>query len=394
MTDQYQINPQHEKLWTHNFVLTGVSSMVTFISFHILMPTLPVYVVNLGGTPSEVGLVVSFFSISALIVRPFIGRLVDIYGRKNIFLIGSFICILSCLAYSCGQTIKVLLMVRLLHGLGFGTSTTAAGTMIVDFIPKKRLGEGISYYGLAPTISLALAPAMGLYILNKFNFTVLLFLAALFAFLALMCGSLVKVIKASEPRVRFKLSLIEKSALRPALINFFVSFAFSSVLSFITLYIAEIGVGKAGIFFIVYAIVLALTRLVSGNLLDRKGYDIVVIPGIFSMLIAVIVLSKAHYLVTFVIAAIFLGIALGNIIPSMQVLAVKNVPFNRRGAAISTFFNAFDLGVASGSLFWGVVSQWYGFSTMYLLSTVPIIAALILYIGTSEISVKLNLGIK
>jgi len=166
------------------------------------------------------------------------------------------------------------------------------------------------------------------------------------------------------------------------------------VLSFSSLYIAERGLEKAGMFFIVYAIVLALTRLVSGTLLDHKGYDIVVIPGIFSMLIAVIMLSKAHYLVTFVITAIFLGIALGNIIPSMQVLAVKNVPFNRRGAAISTFFNAFDLGVASGSLFWGVVSQWYGFSTMYLLFAVPIIAALILYIATSEISVKLNLGMK
>jgi len=108
-------------------------------------------------------------------------------------------------------------MIRLLHGLGFGTSTTTAGTMIIDFIPEKRLGEGISYYVLAPTISLALAPAMSLYILHEFDFRVLVFLAAIFALLAFIFGCLVRITKASEPRKLFKGSLIEKGAFDPLL---------------------------------------------------------------------------------------------------------------------------------------------------------------------------------
>ncbi len=368
-----------EKLWTRNFLLICLSNLATFMGFQMLMPTLPVYVDFLGGKESEIGLVIGFFTISAVIIRPVAGMGVDTYGRKGVYLLGLLVFVFSCLVYNWTDTIPLLLLVRFLHGFGWGTSSTAAGTIATDVIPKQRLGEGMGYYGLAGTIAMAVAPAAGLYLIHEFSFPVLFYASTGLAALALILGSLIHYRKTPAAQAQTKGAFFEKSAFRPSLVTFFVTMSYGSVVSFIALYAAEKGIANIGIFFTVYAVTLALTRPVSGMLLDRKGYDVVVYPGMVAIAAAMLLLSRAESLGMFLLAGVFYGLGFGSVQPGMQALTVHDEAFHRRGAANGTFFSAFDLGIAVGALLWGAVSQAVGYSRMYLWTTLPVLTALVLY---------------
>jgi len=385
MTQGTAKDESREKLWTRDFILISLASLATFMGFQILLPTLPVYVAFLGGKESEIGLVTGFFTISAVIIRPLVGKGVDLYGRRGIYLLGLVVFALSCLAYNWTQTILALLLIRFLHGFGWGASSTAAGTIAADVIPGKRLGEGMGYYGLAATVSMAVAPAAGLYLIENFDFQVLFLTSTGLAALALLFASLLRYRRMPPGRqTGARPSLFERRALRPSLVMFFITTSYGAVVSFIALYAAQKGIANVGIFFTVYAVVLGLTRPGAGILLDRRGYDTVILPGISAIVAGLLLLSRADSLGMFLLAGVLYGIGFGGVHPSMQALAVKNVPFNRRGAATGTLFTAFDLGIACGALLWGAVAQATGYAVMYFLAALPAAAALVLYRATRD----------
>ena len=155
---------------------------------------------------------------------------------------------------------------------------------------------------------------------------------------------------------------------------------------YITLFAATQGIENIGLFFTAYAVTIIITRPIAGLIIDRKGYDYVLIVSMLFFGLALIILAFADRLSLIIICAIISGLGVGNIFPIMQVLALKDISYNRRGAASSTFFNAFDLGIGFGSMLWGVVSQYSGYSFMYLFAVLPVIAALIYYVKSNNLA--------
>lgn len=371
-------------LWTSNFIMICLANLAIFLGFQMLMPTLPLYVVELGGSESIVGLVIGVFTVSAVIIRPVAGWALDTYGRKAIFLMGLVVMAAITLAYNWVGVILALLALRLIHGIGWGVGSTAAGTIAADVVPKSRLGEGMGYFGLASTLSMAVAPALGLYIVTHYNFTAMFMLAAGLTVLALIISLNLSTADIKQPQSGAKArgleSLFEPLAYRPSLVIFFVTTTYGAMVSFIALHAIQQGIVNVGIFFTVYAIVLSITRPVLGMVLDRKGYDIVVLPGLLLVALGVIILGLAHNLTTFLLAAVVYGAGFGAVHPSMQAMTVRNVSPHRRGAANGTFFSAFDLGIGIGSVTWGAVAQAIGYSSMYLLASIPVGFALLAYL--------------
>lgn len=365
-------------LWTRDFILICLANLTIFLGFQMLLPTLPVYVKYLGGDEAMAGLVIGVFTVSAVLIRPFVGMALDVYGRKVIYLAGLVIFLLSSLAYNWAPTVAILLGIRFIHGFGWGAASTAGGTIATDVIPKQRLGEGMGYYGLAATLSMAVAPAAGLYIISNAGFTTLFVISAAFGLATFILGSLIHYEKIAGAGQRG--ALFERSALRPSLVMFFVTTTYGAVVSFIALYGAQRGIVNIGIFFTVYAVVLTLIRPVAGILVDRRGFNVVIIPGIIFIGAAMLLLSQAQTLSMFLLAGVIYGAGFGSVQPGMQALAVKNVPPNRRGAANATFFSSFDLGIGIGSTLWGFVSKLTDYSQMYLLAAFPALLALVVYI--------------
>lgn len=369
-----------QALWSKDFILISLNNLFIFLGFQLLLPVLPVYATTLGGSGFSAGLVVGIFTISAVLIRPFAGRWLDRYGRKGIYLGGLALFILSVLAYHWTPTILILLLIRFIHGFGWGAASTASGTIASDIIPKSRLGEGMGFFGLTNSLSMALAPALGLALMNRSGFNTVFNFSITFVLIAFLIGHFIKYQKPNPKESGVKGSLFEKVAILPGIVIFFVTMTYGAVVAFIALYAEQRGIENIGVFFTLYAIALMVSRPFFGRLTDRKGYSISVIPGIVGVIITMFTLYFAQSLMFFLIAAFIYGLAFGAVQPALQAMAVRNIPPFRRGAANGTFMTGFDLGIGAGSVIWGAVAEITGYQAIYFWAMFPAAIALLIFL--------------
>jgi MFS family permease len=382
MTDQTGRETGLPHLWTKNFILSMVVSFFVFVSFQMLLPTMPVYVQHLGATEDIVGLVMGIFTITSVGLRPFAGRALDSRGRKSVYFFGLVLIILSIFAYDLMPTVAMVLVLRLVHGVGWGTASTAAGTIASDVIPKSRLGEGMGYYGLTTVVSMAIAPAMGLQVIASWGFSALFYTSAIICILGAVFALFIEYHHIPRPvpnKTGPKPALFEKTAFIPAVLIFFINLTYGSIVTFIALYAASFNIQNIGIFFTIFALALLVSRPFFGRMIDKNGYDHAMIPGILCIGLTMLILYFAQNLYFFIGAAFFYGVGFGAVQPCLQAMAVLNVPPQRRGAANGTFLSGFDMGIGVGAILWGLVAKVLGYGTMYLLAVIPVIIAFVLY---------------
>lgn len=369
-----------ETLWTKNFMIINMINLFIFFSFQMLLPTLPIYIKELGGSNSVIGLVTGIFVVSSVIIRPISGLLLDKLGRQKVFVIGLIIFILSVLSYSIFSVISVILFIRFIHGFGWGAVSTGSSTIATDNIPKKRFGEGMGYFSLTSSLAMALAPVIGLSLVANYGTNMLFYVSTILAILAFIAAFKLKYKDtATQDTSKVKGALYEKSSLKPSLIVFFFSITYGALTSFLPLYAAEQGIANIGIFFTVYAAALFITRPLFGKIIDTLGFDYAIIPGLILVVIAMGLLSVASSLPVFLITALIYGIGFGATQSSLQTMAMAGVPSNRLGAANATFLTAFDSGIGLGSIILGVVSSSIGYSQMYLWAAISAMIAFLLY---------------
>ncbi|MDN5347944.1 MAG: hypothetical protein PWP65_1508 [Clostridia bacterium] len=367
-------------LWTRDFIFLALSNLILFAGFQMLMPTLPKYVGFLGGAESVVGLTTGIFTISAVLVRPWVGLELDRRGRRGIYLIGLAVFVISVLLYSLAPSILALLIFRLLHGFGWGASTTSAGTIVADILPPQRRAEGMGYYGLSANLAMAVAPTLGLYLADTFNFRVVFFASAALALLATFTASRIHIPSLVKHQEELRPALFEPRAFRPSLVAFFMTLTYGGVVTFLPGYADSLGIAHAGLFFSVYAVTLMVIRPVAGIVADRRGPDIVLIPGLILITVTMVLMSASKNMAMLLAVAFLYGLAFGSAHPTLQAMTVDGVAPNRRGAANSTFFSAFDLGIGVGASVLGVISQFAGYRMMYLAAAGFSLAGLLFYL--------------
>lgn len=373
MTEARKNSPgqQAESLWTKNLVLIVFLNLFIMLAFQMLNPVMPVLADRLGGSGRAAGLVVGVFTISSIFMRPIAGMLADRRGRKVVF-IGGLILFAACtFSYIWVSAILFLLAVRFVHGFAWGTTSTAATTIATDAIPKARLGEGMGYVGLAGTLAMAIAPALGLTIAENFGlrFVFPLSFACIIACFVIAC-----LINYQEPQpapAGTKNSIIESKAIFPGLIILLITMTYGSIVTFIALYAEESNVTGIGLFFTVYAIAVFIARPLFGRLSDRKGYSVAVIPGIIAICCAMLLLYNAAALPMFCLAGFVYGLGFGATQSALMAMAVRDVSPARRGAANATFFVGFDVGIGMGAILWGTVAEITGYRTIYALAIIP-----------------------
>lgn len=367
-------------LWTKNFIIINVINLLIFFSFQMLLPTLPIYVKKLGGTNSVIGLVTGIFVVSSVIIRPISGLLLDKLGRKKVFLVGLLVFILSVFSYSLLPFISVILIIRFIHGFGWGAVSTASSTIASDNIPKERFGEGMGYFSLTSSLAMAIAPVIGLSLISKYSFNVLFYVSTILAVLGLITTFKLKYKKIeNKEQSKIKGSLYEKSSIYPSIIIFFVTVTYGALTSFLPLYAAEKGIQNIGMFFTVYAAALFISRPLFGKVIDKLGFDYTIIPGLICIIVAMVLLSNASNMHMFLITAFIYGIGFGATQSSLQTMSIAGVPSERLGAANATFLTAFDCGIGLGSIILGVVSSNIGYAEMYLWAGAAAVIAFILY---------------
>lgn len=267
-------NNKRPQLWTKDFILVFISNLLLFFSFYMLIPVLPLYLMeNLGTSGSVAGIVLALYTISALCIRPFSGFMVDMFSRKPLYLIcyGLFCVIFA--GYVVGTTLVLFIILRILHGLAFGMSTVSGSTVAVDIMTSERRGEGIGYFGMAANIAMAVGPVAGLAIYKYYSFDAL-FLTALFSsFIGLITIILIKPIKKEHVVPKQTLSLdrfILLKALPCVALLFIAGLGYGSVLNYVGLYTEMVDFqSSAGWFFVIIAIGIILARVLSAKALNN-----------------------------------------------------------------------------------------------------------------------------
>ncbi|CAH0150338.1 MFS transporter [Peribacillus simplex] len=391
------------RLWTKDFVIVSSINFFITLIFYLLMVTLAIYAVNeLDASTSEAGLISGIFIIGTLIGRLFIGRFIDSIGRKKTLFIGLIFFTLTTLLYFVDLGIGFLLVNRLIHGMAMGMASTATGTIVAQIIPAKRKGEGIGYYSMSATLATAIGPFIGLYMAQHtsfqviFSFCLALGVISLITAFFLYVPALKVTAKVTESK-GFKLSnFIEPKALPISIITLLLAFCYSSVLSFISFYAIEIDlVNTASFFFVVYAVAVLLSRPFSGPLMDRKGSNFIMYPAFMIFGIGLLLLSITTNSFTLLAAGFLIGLGFGNMQSSSQAIAVKLTPPHRMGMATSTFFIMLDAGLGFGPYILGFIIPVTGYSTLYIILGVLVIATSVLYYflhGKKERATKTNLA--
>ncbi|MEH7179683.1 MFS transporter [Neobacillus vireti] len=375
------------KLWTKDFIIvSGVNFLLSLI-FYLLIVIIGVYAVNeYHATTSQAGLITGIFIVGTLIGRLLIGRSMDSIGLKRTLFIGLILFVLTTALYFIQLGITFLLITRLLHGFALGIASTAAGTIVAQIIPKKRKGEGIGYYSMSSTLSTAIGPFFGLYMIQHASIQFIFGLC-----LALGIFSLITAFFVNVPALEgitningikgFKLSqLIEPKAIPIAMITLILGFCYSSVLSFISFYAIEIDlVRTASFFFLVYSIAVLFSRPFTGRLMDVKGANYVMYPSFVLFAAGMLLLGTAHSSFTLLLAGILIGLGFGNMQSCSQAIAIKVTPPQRMGLATSTFFIFLDAGLGFGPYLLGFFLPFSSFSTLYMILGVVVLGTSGLY---------------
>lgn len=369
-----------EKLWTGSFIKIALVNFFIFVNFHALLPTFPYFVEWLGGDSVVVGLATALFSVASIISRPFVGWFVDTKGRRTILVIGLIGMSILPMGYFFASGIAFAVLMRTFHGAFHAASSNAASTWVADIVPHTRMGEGLGMFGLSMALSTAAAPAIGLTIMHNLGFKYLFVATTIAAVIALVIGITIKDKNYKPSTKPLKISeLFEKMSMPASITQFFFMMAYGVIEVYVAMYATSNNLPDGGVYFICIAIATVLSRILLGKVVDKRGEGILVYSGNIAIIIGIILLVFLHNTPSYILSALLLGYSFGAVQPSLQTMSMHAVAPERRGAASSTFFCAFDLGIALGGFLAGILIKYLGYDNMFLCIAFSCVLSLLYY---------------
>lgn len=357
-----------ERLWNANYLKVWSANFMIFFSFMLLTPLLPLYLSDTFHADKDtIGLVLSGYTLTALIIRPFSGYFVDSFPRRTVLLISYFLFAALFAGYLVAGSLALFAIVRTLHGAPFGAATVSNSTVAIDVLPSTRRAEGIGYYGLSNNIATAIGPSIALLIYGIFHsYDVLFWIALLIALLGFIINSTLKLTPrpkvADKPRISLDRFLLLKGwSLGLCMIGLAISYGI------LTTYLAiygkeELGITEgSGLFFMLLALGLILSRLAGSRTLRRGLILQNATLGIIFACVGYLLFAGVHNSWGFYGAALIIGLGNGHLFPAFQTMFLNLATNDQRGTANSTFLVSWDIGIGIGIIAGGVITEHGGY---------------------------------
>ena len=379
-------------LCNRGYIFSCLCNLAFCLSFHMLLPVLPLYLLReMHTTESQMGVIMFAYPLAALLIRFVSGRIVDSHERKLVFVCCMLPFIGSIVGYIFFSSVVIFVLLRFIHGAAFGVTQTTVSTMAVDAIPPTKMGTGIGIFGTLNSLSMALGPMMGLFIQQNYSFTYVFIASACMAVIALIIGLFAKtkplseIIHLKKPQKTRKFALdnfILKDAL--PIVGSFILTAFpcGAMLGYLALFTERHGItGHVGLFFTFYAAGLIASRFWSGKLLDG-GHMFRVIPlGKIIIFIGFAVFVTSYTLTALFVAGVILGIGYGLVSPSYQMLILLLAPEEKRGTANSTYFLTWDMAIGSARLVGGTLADFFSLDAIFYISLGLLVCSFLWFMG-------------
>jgi MFS family permease len=349
-----------------------------FASLYYLLPTLPLYVRDLGGSTWEVGLIIGILALTSLATRPLLGAWMDRAGRREFLLAGAGIYVLASLGYWVIRSVPGLLLWRMFHGVGLAAFSTAATSLAADLAPAGRRGTTMGVFGLAQAAALTVGPAIGQLILRTLGYPGLFLGAASTALASVVCGVLLPPIpfrgstSKGEPAV--DVWALRGSAAAPAAVQFAASVAYGTIISFIAVVARDRGLEAVGVFFALLALSSLAVRVAAGKAYDAWGPRLVLAPLFAVLAMGMALLAVAGHLVPFLLAAVLSGLGIGGTHTTLLAWVVDRSLPERRARDVAGFAACWELGVGGGTVVMGRLAEAAGFEPMFFaVAALPLI---------------------
>jgi len=381
-----------------NLAVLGISGLLFWTSLTTLLPTLPAYIADVGGSKHQVGLVMGSFAIGLLLFRAQLGQLSDQRSRKLVVMIGTFVVGTAPLGYLLVDSIPLLMAFRAFHGISIAAFTTGYSTLVVDWSPPEKRGELIGYMSLVVPVGLALGPALGGYLQVSVGYEVLFMTSTMLGYLGLLFASQVteagkkqveeKETEKTSQQAGFWTMLLSPRIRTPAMVLFMVGLVFGTLTTFLPLYVRELGIDlNPGLYYTTSAIASFAMRIFIGKASDQFGRGIFITMSLTLYVVAMFLLATANTPIEFLVAAIAQGAGGGTLIPMMIALMSDRSTTSERGRIYALSIGGFDLGIALAGPGIGSFAEILGYRGLFQLGVSLALVALLIFITRSSKSI-------
>ncbi len=379
-----------------NLLILFTAGLSFWLSMTSLLPVLPAYIEDVGGTTQQVGLVMGCFAIGLLLSRTWLGWIADRRSRKLVVLIGTAVAGIAPLGYLLVHSIPVLMAIRAFHGISIAAFTTGYSALIVDLSPAKQRGELIGYMSLAVPIGMALGPALGGFVQTYAGYAPLFLLSASWGFLALILASKVREATReetlldnqgdpSQPNRSFWQLIRDPSLVVPAVILLLIGLLFGTLVAFLPLFIREIEIDfNAGLFYAAAAIASFSVRIFAGRVSDLIGRGALIAGSLVCYGLSMVLLAWAETPSALIAAAVAEGAGAGLLLPMILALISDRSYAHERGQVYSLCIGGFDLGIALAGPAWGALAVVLSYRGMFALSAGLALLALLIFLTQSN----------
>ena len=370
------------KLWTRDLVPIILVNLCVFTNHIMSLSAFPFYIQSLGGSEAVAGICAAAFAFVAVIIRPFVGWWLDNGVRKVALVVGLLLLGAAPLGYVFVPVLSMSIAFRMLHGIGLSFSNSTTATVASDVICRPRFAEGMGYFGMATALASAIAPALGLSLMEGFGFGTLYAVAAGIAGLGLVLFAFVRTRKVNVSKKKLNLRTIINRDSLPATATMLVfMLTFGALENFVAIFAAENSLPSGSIYFIVMSVMLLVVRITLGKLVDQRGEAIFVYTCNAAMLVAFLLLALVPNTATYILSAALAGYAFGGLEPSLQSMAVHTSTDETRGSANSTFLCGYDIGYGLGGGLAGSLITAMGYSSMWMIVSLACVASALIYVA-------------
>ena len=379
--------PNKEILWNKEYVKVMATNFLLYFAFYLLTPLLPLYLSEtFGATKDVIGIVLSGYTVAALIVRPFCGYVVDSFSRKKVLmtcLAAFFVCFAG---YIAAGTILMFAICRTLHGGPFGAVTVANSTCAIDVLPPSRRNEGIGLYGLSNNFAMATAPSAGIYLHDVTGSFMLLFWTALLVALAAVAIAYTlrlpdKSIVKNKDRISLDRFFLTRAWLLAINIAMF-GFCWGVLSNYLAIYSKEaLGItGGTGTYFAILSCGLFLSRLQGRTALRDGRLAHNATEGMLLSLVGFTIFVAIPHPVAYYLSAALIGLGNGHLYPAFLNMFISVARHDQRGTANSSILTGWDFGFGIGCLLGGVVAEHCGYGAAFWMVAAENACAVVLFI--------------
>jgi len=353
-----------QKIFTRDFILACLAQFSLIFIFNILIPTLPIYLSRLGESEVETGILIGVFFFSSLVFRPFVGKALLKIPEKTFMITGALLYSFTSFAFILAPPFWPFLVVRFIQGIGFALFHTSSYTLVANISPETRRGQVLSYFFLAANVAGALAPPIGIFLIDSFGFTSLFLVCLGLSLCSLFITMRLRKRKVTPSKDSSGGLFISREALSPSIIHAIALFIWGALTAFFPLYSIHRGVENPGLFFTTIAVMLFLGRALGGKIVDIYSKESIILPCLSTYILSMVLLAFSKSQAMFILVAVIWGIGHAFFGPAVMVYILDRV--SSPGPAMGTLTAITDLGISLGPVTMGIVLHSTSYPTMFL----------------------------